>query len=114
VPSYSPVFSAQFIAYTNDSPNAQFEVPEGFTAVVRDITLWVSAGGRYATVGFQNSSIAPTVWFAWLQQETLGGSSQWTGRVVVPGGGFINLDTDGITLSDAVYVGGYLLRNNLT
>lgn len=114
MPSYSPVFSTQFIVYTDETPNESFEVPEGFTAVVRDITLWVGVGGHYATVGFGNSVDAPIAWFAYLSEVTIANTAQWQGRVVVPGGGYINLDTGGLSYEDSVYVGGYLLRNNLT
>lgn len=111
---YSPVFSSQFIVNTQDAPNYAFEVPEGFTAVVRDVTIWTEVGAEACTVGFQNSDAAPVCWFVWLQAVGVGTSNLWQGRVVVPGGGTIVLDEGGISYTTAVYVGGYLLRNVAT
>jgi hypothetical protein len=63
VPSYSPVFSAAFIQYTSATPNSTFEVPAGFTAVVRQVTAYQDIGGYDLGVFLQDSDIAPTLQF---------------------------------------------------
>lgn len=109
---FSPVYSSQFIVWGPGTPNTSFDVPEDKTADIRQITLWISAGGQYVTTGFRNSLAAPINWFSWLGGITLGNSAAWTGRVVVPGGGQIAIDTDGIAVSTCIYVGGYLFSNS--
>jgi len=114
VPSYSPVFSSQFISYTDAAPNTSFDVPTGFTAVVRDITAYATLAATELLVQYGNGEDAPLVSFA---QLTLGGISayaQWTGRVVVPAGGTIELDAGSLVSGLEIYVGGYLLRNTLS
>lgn len=114
MPSYSPVFSQDFINYTPETPNTSFEVPEGFTAVVRDCTYATYVGVGWAFIGKQSSVDAPTVWFASLAVDVVYNFSQWQGRVVVEQGGYISLNITQLADDGCVYVGGYLLRNTLT
>lgn len=114
MPSYSPVFSQGFIYYIEATPDAEFDVPLGYTAVVRDISASVSAGATYFAVYGRNGPDAPEYQF--YVNELLGTleTSHWEGRVVVPGGGRIRVYQYTLGVDGAVYVGGYLLRNSLS
>lgn len=111
MPSYSPVFSQGFIYYTQSTPNTEFAVPAGFTAVVREFDVWEEAGEAVAWMGVQLSGEAPFVNVASLEPAGVNSSAQWTGRVVVPAGGNIGIAIGELGASDTAYVGGYLLRN---
>jgi hypothetical protein len=111
VASYSPVFSAQFIVYTSATPNNSFEVPAGFTAVVRDVSGWQEFGAWILQLHIQNSASAPAciVW-AGLADGTSNALHE-EGRWVCPAGGFISVDASSLGSNPNFYVGGYLLRN---
>lgn len=109
--SYSPVFSQGFIYYSSSTPNTEFDVPVGFTAVVREIDVYTEVGGIDANAAVRSSPEAPWVYFAGLDGIAINGSAQWTGRVVVPGGGSIGLGVGQLGVNDTAYCGGYLLRN---
>lgn len=109
--SYSPVFSAAFVIYTDGAPNTQFDVPAGFTAVVRDVEATTELGASAFSAYFGDSLIAPGVVFAYLTTEGALQSVHWEGRVVVPGGGFIGLGQYTLGVGATAYIGGYLLRN---
>ncbi len=112
--SYSPVFSQGFVYYAPASPNASFDVPVGYTAVVREATLFSYLGGAILSVAVSTGPGAPLVWIMAEEAEGAVSSAQWGGRVVVPGGGAIQIDTASIGVEDTVYVGGYLLTNTLS
>lgn len=114
MPSYSPVYSAQFIVYTTDTPNEVYDVPVGFTAVVRQVTMFQDIGGYTFFAGFTNAVGAPGCAFVGLGGFTEFVSQSWEGRVVVPGGGQIYIGISELGSAPAAYVGGYLLRNELT
>lgn len=114
MPSYSPVFSSQFIVYTDAAPITEYEVPAGFTAVIRDATFIATVAATLCQVSIQDSEAAPA---CTVISETLAGIetySQWTGRIVVPAGGLINLVLGSLAAGVSAYVGGYSLRNVLT
>lgn len=112
--SYSPVFSSQFIVYGPETPNETFLVPAGFTAVIRQISIYQEIGAYDFALNIADSEAAPqtTVWtahgvaaLAWVGEEL---------RVVVPENGWMQIYISEIGSSPGFYVGGYLLRNNLT
>lgn len=114
MPSYSPVYSAQFIIYTPSTPNTTFDVPEGYTAVIRQVTVVQDIGAYALYVYIQNSPEAPG-----LQVVSIAGADAYTNyseetRIVVPGGGTISVDLVDAGTSFNVYVGGYLLQNTLS
>jgi len=111
--SYSPIFSAQFIVYTDSTPNVSYEVPAGFTAVLRDFTAAWTIAGTFFQVGIQNDEEAPECIVAQIEAVGAVGYEQWTGRVVVPSGGFITIEIGEAASGLSFYVGGYLLRNTL-
>ena len=108
---YSPVYSAQFINYTDTAPNQSFTVPAGFTAVVRQITIICELGGMVATVSFKNSSVAPANLFYYVSLAAVFSYAQQQLHVVVPENGEILLGLTALDLATACYVGGYLLTN---
>jgi hypothetical protein len=114
VASYSPVFSSQFILHNESVPNDSFEVPAGFTAVIREVDLYSVAGESTLYLFIKNSDAAPGVTFTTLTVAGINQTAQWTGRVVVPAGGSIVAETASLGTEDQFYVGGYLLRNTLT
>ena len=106
------VYSSQFIVYTEETPNLAYAVPEGYTAVVRDFESYQTVGSYYVILGFQNSPEAPNCGCVALQATGANNRANWSGRLVVPGGGIINLGFSTILDSLNAYVGGYLLRND--
>jgi hypothetical protein len=111
VASYSPVYSAQFLVYTDSTPNTSYDVPAGMTAVIRDYTHQTNFGVANSQLAIGNSLEAPACVVAELAPDGEGAYAQWTGRIVVPGGGFIELFISSIDVGNSLYVGGYLLRN---
>lgn len=114
MPSYSPVFSQGFIYYTEAAPNQNFDVPAGFTAVVRDISVSCEAGASVFNLVTYNGDGAPGVTEVYLEVTGALVSAHWEGRIVVPGGGTIYLGQYTLGVDGAAYVGGYLLRNSLS
>lgn len=110
----NPVYSAQFILYTADTPNNEYIVPDGFTAVIRQISGYQAAGGWILQVNIQNSLIAPPVVIAVLNQEGVVNYVSTEGRWVVPEGGLMEVFFTTIGSTPTVYVGGYLIRNTYT
>lgn len=109
--SYSPVFSSQFILYSDATPNSSFIVPTGFTAVVRDFTAYANVSGTLCNLLIGDSSLAPDVTVASLELVGIASYGQWIGRVVVPENGIIEIYSGSLVTGLQVYVGGYLLRN---
>lgn len=114
MPSYSPVFSAAFIEYTESTPNLTFEVPEGFTAVIRQVATVQTTGAYAFGLYIQNSDEAPALQVIADSSAGVYNTYQWQGRIVCPGGGIITAYVNNILDELQVYVGGYLLRNALT
>lgn len=114
MPNYSPVYSTQFIVYTSSTPNTLYDVPEGFTAVIRDIDAYIQGEIADLLVAIANGPGAPYCGIWYTTFLGIQGHDQWRGRVVVPGGGSIALDPFAEGLELSVYVGGYLLRNVAT
>lgn len=114
MPSYSPVFSTQFIVYTAETPNETFLVPEGFTAVVRQCSGWQDIGGWVFRLYIADSEAAPACVLFDSGDVGVNTSFNEQGRWVVPGGGLIGIFISVIGDSPSFYVGGYLLRNTLT
>lgn len=106
------VYSTQFIVYTSATPNLSYEVEEGFTAVMRDAASAQDIGGYVLQVGFQNSPEAPACFPVAVGAAGVANYAQWTGRIVVPGGGTILAALSELGDAPYVYVGGYLLRND--
>lgn len=111
--SYNPVFSSQFILGSSTDGYPSFDVPDGYTAVVRDFSIWAPAAIAFVLLEIQNSGAAAAITAAALQIAAFAGYSQWQGRVVVPGGGIISITRTSVGDSPDVYVGGYLLANTL-
>lgn len=109
--SYSPVYSAQFIVYTSETPNETFDVPTGFTAIVREILGTQDIGGYAYNVAIADGPGAE--YCVIYLSSTLGvfQGDRAERRVVVPGGGSIKLNISSIGDAPSFYVGGYLLRN---
>lgn len=109
--AYSPVYSAAFVEYTESTPNNSFDVPDGFTAVIRYLSCYQEIGA-YGLLGYvANSEAAPALIFAANASILSGELYQWAGRVVVPGGGVITIDLSTIGDGVSIYCGGYLLQN---
>ena len=112
--SYSPVYSAAFVQYTPSTPNLEYEVPAGFTAVVRQISGVQEVGATAMYVQIRDSVDAPALTIA--QDYDYGAYESWIveGRWVVPENGLITFGASTIGSQLSAYVGGYLLRNVLT
>lgn len=86
----------------------------GFTAVIRDFSIYSNAAIVIMLLLIQNSASAEQVVAAYLTLEGVATGAQWQGRIVVPGGGFITLDQTDVGDNCHCYVGGYLLRNTIS
>jgi hypothetical protein len=106
---YSRVYSQGFIYWADETPNTLFEVPADQTAIVRDCNVCTIAGGVLVElfVAASAEAIEVPVWYS----QVLGvhASDQFSGRIVVPGGGYIGINGAEVGLGVGVYVGGYLL-----
>lgn len=109
--TYSPVYSAQFINYISTDGDTEFEVPPGFTAVVRYASYYDDLGAGFAYVYYQNSIDAPAIVFVALNVIGVNQLAAQHMRVVIPENGIITLVTASLGEGPQVYVGGYLLRN---
>lgn len=106
------VYSSAFIEYTAETPNNSFAVPEGFTAVVRQLSCYQEIGAYDFQVYIQNSAEAPAL-IIWAVTGVSAITSEATqGRWVVPGEGIITVIASAIGSSPSFYAGGYLLRND--
>lgn len=114
MPSYSPVFSAAFVQYTTATPNASFDVPAGFTAVIRQISAAQNIGGWILQVYIADAVGAPGIQIVEIGQVGDFNYVAQEGRWVVPGGGAIEIVLSELGSDTSVYVGGYLLRNTLS
>jgi len=112
--AYSPVYSVPLILYAAATPNESFEVPSGFTVVVRDIELYTGVGDSLLTVALWAPGAPAYINFAALNAVGINSSAQWRGHVALPEGYTVGLDISEIGAGDTAYVGGYLLRNILT
>ena len=108
---FSPVYSSAFIEYTAETPNSSFAVPEGFTAVIRQLSLYQEIGGWVGECYIQNSEEAPGV-VIWAGSAVGAvGYLATEGRWVCPGGGVITIAVSELGTSPSFYCGGYLLTN---
>jgi len=110
---YSPVYSTPFITVGGSVGGSAFLVPAGWTAVVREFDLFSYIGAEVAAAYLQESEEAPGIGFASIEAVGAQTSTQWTGRVVALEGWTINLSTYTFAEYSGVYLGGYLLKNNL-
>lgn len=110
---YSPVYSSPFIQYTDSTPNASFEVPDGFTAVIRQWSCYQDIGDYVFFVTIYDSVDAPGITVVAAEQEGLVNYVAGEGRWVVPGGGYIDIGFSTLGTAVQAYVGGYLLTNVL-
>jgi hypothetical protein len=111
---YSPVYSTAFIEHTSTTPNTEFEVPAGFTAILRDVILYTEVGDEDASVGYYTATSGERIVVCALQALAINGTAEWQGRAVVTEGETILLIADGLALYSSVYVGGYLLQNSVS
>lgn len=100
--------------YTPAAPNQTFEVPEGFTAVIRQVSCSQNIGGFIFYVDIQNSEAAPYVQIFQGAQDGVSNYVSGEGRWVCPGGGIITAAVSELGSAISMYVGGYLLRNVLS
>lgn len=114
MPSYSPVFSTGFLFSTDDTPNQLFEIPTGFTAVVRDVTCTCLVGGVYMEAYVYAAGAPEGCIFTLCTLDGVASAFQWQGRVAIAAPGFIGFNQSAFDLGTSVYIGGYLLRNTLT
>jgi hypothetical protein len=106
-----PVYSTFFFASSDLSQGqAQFLVPEGFTAVLRCVDFTVYTVGGWVSqvyVAIFGPDNAP-IYLAELGQQSGPLWSQWQGRQVAGEGSGFAATADGVA---TVYASGYLLTN---
>jgi len=108
---YSPVYSVPFIQYGPETPNTTYEVPAGFTAVVRQISGVQNIGGFILWLEIQDSEAAPAVIVYGEGQAGDFNTVQAQGRWVAPQGSIITLYFSETGSAFYAYAGGYLIRN---
>lgn len=99
------VYSTRFILAPALEGLADYTVPDGFVAVIREVDASIGA----TVSAFEVSLVVPGPVTAWLvsQAGSDGASFQFTGRVVVLAGESFAVRTDGAALD--VICCGYLL-----
>lgn len=107
--SQRPVYSQGFIYCSATTPNLSFDVPNGFTAVVRQITLSQPDLSADWAMVIANEAGGPEIVAAAGTLSGVFNSDYRELRVVVPGGGFIGINMYDLGEEPNVYVGGYLL-----
>lgn len=106
-----PVYSAAFVEYTPDTPNESFLVPEDYTAVLRYASVVQNIGAYNVLMGIANAEDAPVLDVWQVADIGVGSMAMWEGRVVIPGGGYIQMNVSAAGSSISMYCGGYLLAN---
>lgn len=106
-----PVYSVPFILFTQVDQNTQFDVPPGYTAVIRQYSVWQDVGGWEFVLNIGLSSISYPVSIVGRNQTGVDTYVAGEGRWAVPGGGYIEIYVSHLGTSVAIYVGGYLLRD---
>jgi hypothetical protein len=106
-----PVYSQGFIYYVDGAPNTSFLVPDGFTAVVRQISIVIGFSSSVVSVNVQESATAPAVAICAVELTGAIQQEQGEGRWVVNEGGIISVYQQTLGIDCTIYVGGYLLRN---
>jgi hypothetical protein len=106
------VYSTQFIVYGDGGGTEAFEVPTGFTAVIRQMSWTVQASASLFSVNISDSEAAPEIAIDIRTISAFYETQHQEGRWVVPEGGFISLYVETIGSDAVVYIGGYLLRNS--
>jgi hypothetical protein len=109
--SYSPVYSAAFVEYTDASPNTSFEVPSGYTAIVRQFSVYAELAAVNVQLASQDSETGTYVVLAAAVLASFPAQQQLYGRWVVPEGLTIALLGGEVGTGLNVYIGGYLLTN---
>jgi len=112
--AFSPVYSVPLIIYTEATPNESFDVPSGYTIVVREIDYYCALGGGSMAASIELAGSGAPCTFAALNVSGINASGQWTGRVPLTEGGTLAIDVTHLGTGDSIYVGGYLLQNTLT
>lgn len=110
--TYNPVYSTGFIYFIDATPNTLFDVPEGYTADVRQFLVTTEAAVGSVALQVANGAGAPYITCVYLNVGGGVQSESWEGRIVVPGGGSIQIIGAALGLTLCVYVGGYLLTNS--
>jgi hypothetical protein len=107
------VYSTPFIEYTPETPNDQYEVPEGYVAVIRQISVTQADLACGWWVYIQNSPEAPGVNIATGELTGFFNYGSAQGRWVCPGGGIITANLQTLGSEPNFYVGGYLLEGTI-
>jgi len=105
------VYSQSFINYTADTPNSSFGVPEGYTAVIRQVSCWQNIGAYDFQCLIQDSAEAPKLVIWGVTDVSVNDSEDVEGRWVVPELGVISIFSSAVGSAPCFYVGGYLLQN---
>lgn len=108
-----PVYSSPFIQYTSETPNDQYEVPSGFTAVIRQISIAQPDLATGWWVYIQDSPEAPGLTIATGELSGFMNYGAAEGRWVVPEGGIITVNLESLGSTPSCYVGGYLLTGSI-
>lgn len=112
--SYSPVYSVPFILYTPSTPNTSFLVPSGYSAVVRQISGYQNIGGWTLETIIAGEGAPDGITISFIGQAGALNYGTEQGHWAVPEDYYIEINFSELGSSFSCFVGGYLLRNNLT
>lgn len=103
------VYSTRFIGYTAASPITQYEVAEGYVAVIRQVSISCSVSDVTYQLYTQDDEDAYGIVVVSGNFDAIVGTQSQEGRWWVPEGGIITLEASSYGGGFNAYVGGYLL-----
>jgi hypothetical protein len=108
----APVYSVPLVQSAPGAVNLSFEIPEGYTAVIRQISLSVTVATGIIAVNIQDSDEAPQIAIHQTAFTDVYASQHTEGRWVVPENGIISIYIESEGVDVYAYIGGYLLGNS--
>lgn len=106
-----PVYSVPLLLYTSETPTDEFEVPDGFSVVIRQVVVYSQLGEETIFLGFYTAGASFNVGVYSKTAYGVNACDYWEGRVVVPENSTIDLIVSSFSTYSSIYVGGYLLNN---
>ena len=101
------VYSQAFVLYSEDTPNDTFDVPEGFSIVVRQASVVTTIGITVVTINVADGPGAEYIAVAALKTAGAFSDDERQGRWCASEGGSVKIFQQTLGVGAYVYVGGY-------
>lgn len=101
-----PVYSTRFLSVHGVGPVAEYTVPSGFVAILRDLDAFKTGTDESAVADMVNASAGVAIWLGHFSGTASWIS--WRGRQVIPAGETVEVSATGTT-DVSITVSGYLL-----